>query len=97
MLVGLVLNALGIGFFCWLIFELAVYAFPFFVAVQAGMMAFHSGGGLVGALLAGFATAALTLATGQLAFSMARPMTLRAIVATGFAVPAAVVGYHLIF
>ena len=31
MLVGLVLNALGIGFFCWLIFELAVYALPFFV------------------------------------------------------------------
>jgi hypothetical protein len=29
---GLVLNTVGIGSFCWLIFALAVYALPFFVA-----------------------------------------------------------------
>jgi hypothetical protein len=28
--IGLILNALGIGLFCWLIFELVVYALPFF-------------------------------------------------------------------
>jgi hypothetical protein len=28
---GLILSAFGIGFFCWLIFTLAIYAFPFFV------------------------------------------------------------------
>ena len=31
---GLVLNTLGIGLFCWAIFALAVYALPFFVAVD---------------------------------------------------------------
>ncbi|MGY3442798.1 hypothetical protein [Bradyrhizobium sp. USDA 4473] len=30
--IGLVLNTLGIGLFCWAIFTLAVYALPFFVA-----------------------------------------------------------------
>ena len=30
---GLVLNTVGLGLFCWLIFALAVYAVPFFVAV----------------------------------------------------------------
>jgi hypothetical protein len=34
--IGLVLNTLGIGLFCWLIFELAVYALAFFVAVSIG-------------------------------------------------------------
>jgi hypothetical protein len=28
---GLLLNTVGIGLFCWLIFTLAVYALPFFV------------------------------------------------------------------
>ena len=37
---GLVLNTVGIGLFCWLIFTLAVYALPFFVAMNAGMWPF---------------------------------------------------------
>jgi hypothetical protein len=28
-MIGLILGALGIGFFCWLLFTLAVYALPF--------------------------------------------------------------------
>ena len=36
---GVVLNTVGIGLFCWLIFALAVYALPFFVAVSVGIMA----------------------------------------------------------
>ena len=94
---GLVLNALGIGLFCWLIFELAVYALPFFTAVTVGMMALHSGAGVVGALLVGIGTAALTLVTGQFAFAIAKPMILRAVVAAVFVVPAGIAGYHLIF
>ena len=34
---GLLLNIVGIGLFCWLIFTLAVYALPFFVAINAGI------------------------------------------------------------
>ena len=40
---GLLLNTVGIGLFCWLIVTLAVYASPFFVAVSVGMAAFHLG------------------------------------------------------
>ncbi len=34
--IGIVLNLAGLGIFCWLLFPLAVYAVPFFVAVVAG-------------------------------------------------------------
>ena len=82
---GLVLNTVGIGLFCWLIFALAVYALPFFVAVSIGMLAFHSGAGVIGALLVGIvAGGALTLVIGQTAFAMTRSMILRAAIAAAF-------------
>ena len=92
---GLVLNAVGIGLFCWLIFTLAVYALPFFVAVNAGMLAFH-GAGVVGASIVGIAAGAVTLAVGQTAFSIARSLILRAAITAVFAIPAAVAGYHVV-
>ena len=61
LVIGLILNVFGIGLFCWLIFTLAVYALPFFVGLSAGMAAFHSGAGVVGALITGVGTGALTL------------------------------------
>ena len=93
---GLLLNVAGIGLFCWLIFTLAVYALPFFVAVSAGMMALHSGAGALGAPLVGIAAGGMTLAVGQVAFAMTRSVILRAIIAAVFAVPAALVGYHAV-
>ena len=92
---GLFLNTVGIGLFCWLIFTLAVYALPFFVAVNAGMLAFH-GAGVVGASIVGIAAGAVTLAVGQTAFSIARSLILRAAIAAVFAIPAAVAGYHVV-
>jgi hypothetical protein len=91
---GLVLNTLGIGFFCWLILALAVHALPFFVALSIGMLASHGG---AGALLIGLASGALTLAVGQVAFAVSRVRTLRIAIAAAFAVPAAVAGYHVMF
>jgi len=94
---GLVLNTLGIGLFCWLIFALAVYALPFFVAVSIGMMAFHSGTGAVGSLLIGLTSGALTLAVGRVAVAVSRFTTLRIAIAAAFAVPAAIAGYQVVF
>ena len=94
---GLVLNTLGIGLFCWAIFTLAVYALPFFVALNIGMVAFQSGAGLTGALLIATVGGALTLVLGQLAFAATRSSALRIAIATAFAVPAAVAGYHGVF
>jgi hypothetical protein len=93
---GLVLNTLGIGLFCWAIFALAVYALPFFVALSIGMTAFQSGAGLFGAMLIATAGGALTLVLGQVAFAATRSSALRVAIATAFAAPAAVAGYHVV-
>jgi hypothetical protein len=94
---GLVLNTLGIGLFCWAIFALAVYALPFFVALSIGITALQSGAGVVGALLIGTAGGALTLVIGQLGVAVTRSSTMRIAIATAFAVPAVVTGYHVVF
>ncbi|WP_247500573.1 hypothetical protein [Bradyrhizobium sp. 149] len=93
----LVLYAVGLSIFCWLIFTLAVYALPFFVALSVGMLAFRDGAGVFGALLIGIASGALTLAAGQVAVALRRSLTLRIAIAAAFAVPAAIAGYHVIF
>ncbi|MBR0752135.1 hypothetical protein JQ604_08060 [Bradyrhizobium jicamae] len=95
--IGLVLNTLGIGLFCWAIFALAVYALPFFIALSIGMIAFQSGAGLIGALLIATAGGALTLVIGQVAVAITRSFALRIAIATAFAIPAAVAGYHVVF
>src|SRR5579875_2069513 len=96
LVIGLILSMFGIGLFCWLIFTLAVYALPFFVGLTAGMAAFHSGAGVIGALLVGIVAGALTLGIGQVAFAVVRPLALRAVIAAAFAVPAAIAGYHAV-
>lgn len=95
--IGLVLNTLGIGLFCWALFALAVYALPFFVALSIGMTALQTGTGVVAALLIGTAGGALTLVLGQIAVAVTRSLALRIAIATTFAVPAAVAGYHVVF
>ena len=96
LVIGLIFSMLGIGLFGWLIFTLAVYALPFFLGLTAGLAAFHGGAGVVGALLVGIVAGALTLAMGQIAFAVVRPLILRAAVAAAFAVPAAIAGYHAV-
>ena len=69
---GFLLNIAGIGVFCWLIFALAVYALPFFVAINAGTWAFHNGAGLLGTPLVAVAAGGMTLAMAQMAFAVTR-------------------------
>jgi hypothetical protein len=96
LVLGLILSVFGIGFFCWLIFTLIVYALPFVVGLTAGMAAFHGGAGVIGALVVGVAVGALTLLVGQVAFASARPLILRAAIGLLYAVPAAIAGYHAV-
>jgi hypothetical protein len=96
LVIGLILSMFGIGLFCWLIFNLAVYALPFFVGITAGMAAFHSGAGVLGTLVVGTVAGSLTLAIGQIAFAVIRPPVVRAIIAAAFAIPAAIAGYHAV-
>ena len=62
---GLLLNIVGIGLFCWLIFTLAVYALPFFVGLTAGMAGFHSGAGVLGAPLVAVVAGGSRLRSGR--------------------------------
>lgn len=94
LILGPILNMLGIGLFCWLIFTLSVYALPFFVALSVGLAAVH-GAGIPGAVLIAILSGAFTLVIGQTAFAFTRSAILRAIVAAAFVVPAAVAGYYV--
>jgi hypothetical protein len=60
------------------------------------MAAFHGGAGVLGALLVGIVAGALTLAIGQIAFAVVRPLPVRAAIAAAFAIPAAIAGYHAV-
>src|SRR5579859_2825108 len=92
MILGLILSVFGIGFFCWLLFTLAVYALPFFAGMTAGLAAYHSGSGALGALVVGVLAGGATWAIGQIAFATIRSPLIRAVIALLFAAPAAVAG-----
>ena len=93
---GLLLNTVGLGVVCWLMFTLAVYALPFFVAINAGIWAYHSGAGLLGTPLVAVAAGGMTLANAQIAFAAAQSLFIRAVIAAVFALPATLAGYHVV-
>jgi hypothetical protein len=97
LIAGLVLSVFGLGFFCWLLFTLAVYALPFLAGVTVGLAAFHSGAGFIGALIVGIVAGGVTLALGQIAFATVRTPLIRAFIGLLYAVPAAIAGYQLSF
>jgi hypothetical protein len=92
---GLLLNTVGLGVICWLIFTLAVYVLPFFVAINAGFWAYHSGAGVLGTPIVAVAAGGMTLALAQIAFAMTQSLILRAVIAALFTLPATLAGYHV--
>jgi len=94
LIIGLVLGVVGLGFLCWLLFTLAVYALPFFAGMTAGLAAHHSGSGVVGALIVGVLAGGATLAIGKIAFATVRTPLIRAAIGLLYAVPAGIAGYH---
>jgi hypothetical protein len=94
LVIGIIFSVFGIGFFCWLLFTLAVYALPFFAGLSVGLAAFHGGAGVIGALIVGVLAGGATLAIGQIAFATIRIPLIRAAIGLLYAVPAAIAGYH---
>ena len=94
LIVSIVLSAFGIGFFCWLLFTLAVYALPFYAGTNAGLAAFHSGAGVIGAIVIAVLAGGATLAIGQIVFVTVRTPLIRAVIGLLYAVPATIAGYH---
>jgi hypothetical protein len=91
--IGVALNLVGLGVFCWLLFTLAVYALPFFVGATAGVFAHHSGAGPLGAIALGLLAGGATLAAAQIVFALVRAPFVRVAVALLFAAPAALAGF----
>lgn len=91
---GILLSIAAIGFFCWLLFTLAVFALPLFVGVSAGTWAYHTGAGWLGAVLVGLSAAGLTLGLGQILLMTIRPLWARLLIALAFIAPAVFAGYY---
>ena len=95
-IIGILLNIVGLGVLCWALFTLAIYAFPFFVGLTAGIYAFQAGTGPFGAIVVGFVAGGSALVLGRYAFSVARGPVVRLLIGLLFAVPAARAGYDMI-
>jgi hypothetical protein len=95
-ILGIVLIIAGIGFLCWLLFTLAVYALPFFAGLTAGLAAYHSGAGVVGAIFVAVFAGTATFAVAQVAFARAGGPLVRAAIGLLYTAPAAIAGYEAI-
>lgn len=93
---GILLTIAAIGFFCWLLFTLAVFALPFFAGLSAGIWAYHTGAGWLGAIVVGVLAAGLTLGIGQVLLAVVRPLWAKLAIAAIFVAPAVVAGYHAV-
>ena len=93
-ILGIILSVFAVGFFCWLLFTLAVYALPFYFGVIAAFATYHHGYGVFGSSLIAVVVGTGVLALGQFLFATVRVPILRICIALVFAIPAAVAGYH---
>jgi len=93
-ILSIFLSIAAIGFFCWLLFTLAVFALPFFAGISTGLWAYHTGAGWLGAIVVGLLGAALTLGIGQFLLIVVQPLWARMLIALVFVAPAAIAGYH---
>ena len=96
MIISTILSLLGLGVICWVLFNLAVYALPFFVAVTVGHALYTSEVGLIGAIAAAFFAGAATLILGQIAFATIRSTLIRLALGALYALPAGVAGFHAV-
>jgi hypothetical protein len=96
MLIATIAAVAGLLFICWVLFTLAVYALPFFLAVSLGTFAYQTGAGALGATLVGLISGVLALVLGQAAFAATRTPAVRSTIAAVYAVPAAIAGYHAV-
>ncbi|MBO6636892.1 MAG: hypothetical protein JJ920_08185 [Roseitalea sp.] len=96
MFISAILSALGLGVLVYLLFTLAVYALPFFVAVTVGMYVHDTDAGLIAAFVSAFFAGAITLIASQIAFATIRSVPVRLAIGALYAAPAGIAGYHAI-
>ena len=91
---GIIVSIAAIGTMCWLLFNLAVFALPFFIGLNAGIWAYGTGADWLGGILIGLIAAGLTLAVGQGLLMLVRPIWARLLIALTFVAPAGVAGFY---
>lgn len=96
-IIAILISLAGIAALCWLLFNLAVFALPFFAGIAAGTWAHDTGAGIPGAIIVGAIAAALTFGLFQLLLLVARPAWIKLLVILAFVAPAAVAGYYATF
>ncbi len=93
MIFAVLLTSGALVILAWLVFNLAVYALPFFVGMSAASWAHAHGSGIVGAGIIGLIAGALTLAVGQTVSATTRSPVLRLAILAVYLVPAAIAGF----
>ena len=96
MIMSTILSLLGLGVICCVLFNLAVYALPFFVAVTVGHTLYTLEVGLIGAIATAFFAGAATLILGQIAFATIRSTPIRLALGALYGLPAGIAGFHAI-
>lgn len=91
---GILISIAAIGTLCWLLFNLAVFALPVTLGINAGIWAYGSGAGWLGAIVTGLVGAGLTLAVGQALLMLIRPVWARLLIALAFVAPAGMAGFY---
>ncbi len=84
----------AIGFFCWLLFTLAVFALPAVAGVYTCIWAYHTGAGMLGAAIVGLAAAGATFGIGQLLLIVVPWTWARLLIIAVYTIPAVVAGYN---
>jgi hypothetical protein len=93
-IIAILVSLAGIVALCWLLFNLAVFALPFFAGIAVGTWAHETSAGIPGAIIVGAIAAAVTFGLFQLLLLVARPAWIKLLVVLAFVAPAAVAGYH---
>lgn len=96
MFLSAILSVLGLGFMVYVLFALAVYALPFFVAVTVVMHVYDSEASLVAAFVLAFLAGGATLVAGQIAFATIKSVPVKLAIGALYAAPAGIAGYHAI-
>jgi hypothetical protein len=93
---GILLSIAAVGFICWLLFTLAVFALPMFLGLSAATWAYHTGAGWLGAILVGISAGSLALGVSQILLLTVRPTWAKFAIAGIFVTPAVIAGYHAV-
>ncbi len=96
MVLGVIFSLVGIGVLIAIVFQMAIFALPLFIAVTAGRFAYETGAGAIGAIIVGLIAAVVTFGIAQLVLATTYSTALRVIIAFAFAAPAAFAGYHVV-